>query len=367
MTEVRTRDEALAAIDAGLARWAGAATDVLAQAMAAAGGAQAAAEAEAVGRSRRVAELADLLASLGPEEKLRPVAAADLAAARESLAAARQAVTRLADVAARTAALQRSQAANTAGFVAAARGDLALRGGELGAYRGASDRTGGLAGPGAGSAVAPGPLSGTAGAAWLAGNGLSDLDVAQAAFADNPVTGAFGRGDVTRADYRWALSTWDETVRPGLEQGLTRDDFAARDAARGAPPLRRTADVYDMFLGSDPIRVERRRDGSVVVLNGRHRIQIAGELGITRLPAELVRLMAAALDPAVTALADAVRALERTLGETRAGWDDSARRAFDSRHALVVVGDAMQSLAELRRLATDVTAAIRLLDNSAHP
>jgi hypothetical protein len=77
--------------------------------------------------------------------------------------------------------------------------------------------------------------------------------------------------------------------------------------------------------------------------------------------------MTASLDPAVTALADAVRVLERTLAETRAGWDDSARRGFDSQHALVVVGDARQSLAELRQLATDLTVAIRLLDSSAQP
>lgn len=77
--------------------------------------------------------------------------------------------------------------------------------------------------------------------------------------------------------------------------------------------------------------------------------------------------MTASLDPAVTALADAVRVLERTLAETRAGWDDSARRGFDSRHAVVVVGDARQSLAELRQLATDLSAAIRLLDSSGQP
>ena len=138
---------------------------------------------------------------------------------------------------------------------------------------------GGLAGPGRGTASAP-PVE-----SWLPGNGLSDLDVAQAGFADNPITGTFGRGGLTRADYRWAVSTWDELVRPGLDRGMTRDDFAARDAASGAPPLRRTADVYDMFLGGDPIRVERRSDGSIAVINGRHRLRIAGELGITRLPA----------------------------------------------------------------------------------
>lgn len=288
MTEVRTRDEAIAAIDAGLARWAAAAADLLARATVTASGARAAAEAEAVRRSRRVTELADLLAMLAAEDKLRPVVAADLARAKESLAAAQRAEARLADVAARTAALQRSQAVNTAGFVEAARADLARRGGELGTYRAAGAGVkavlgaslGGPAGPGGRAASAP-PV-----ASWLPGNGLSDLVVAQAGFADNPVTGTFGRGGLTRADYRWAVSTWDELVRPGLDRGMTRDDFDARDTASGAPPLRRTADVYDMFLGSDPIRVERRPDGSIAVINGPHRLQVADELGITRLPAK---------------------------------------------------------------------------------
>jgi hypothetical protein len=125
----------------------------------------------------------------------------------------------------------------------------------------------------------------TSSPAWLARSGLADIDVAAADFADNPVTGSFGRGGLTRADYRWAMTTWDQLVRPGLDRGMSRGDFAARDETRAAPPLRRTADVYDMILGSDPIRVERRGDGTLNVINGRHRIEIARELGITQLPA----------------------------------------------------------------------------------
>lgn len=282
MTEVRTRDQALAAIDDGLARWAETAADLLARAMATVGAAQAEAEAEVSRRSRRVTQLTDLLAVLAAEDKLRPVVVADLARAKESLAAAQRASAKLTEVAARTAALQRSHAVNTTGFVEAARANLALRGAELGAYRAAgAGLSGRLDGPtrAGGGGLQPGA------APWLAGNKLTDLEVAQASFADNPITGKFGRGGLTRADYRWAVSTWDEVVRPGLDRGMTRDDFAARDTAGGAPPLRRTADVYDMFLGSDPIRVERRPDGSISVINGRHRLQVAGELGITRLPA----------------------------------------------------------------------------------
>jgi hypothetical protein len=83
------------------------------------------------------------------------------------------------------------------------------------------------------------------------------------------------------------VTTWDQAVRPGLDRGMSRDDFAARDAARGATSPRRTVDVYDMFLGTDPIRVECRSDGTLNVINGLHRITVAQELGITHLPASV--------------------------------------------------------------------------------
>lgn len=75
--------------------------------------------------------------------------------------------------------------------------------------------------------------------------------------------------------------------------------------------------------------------------------------------------MAATLDPAPAMLAGAVRALERTLNDTRAQWDDVGRRAFDQRHAVVILGDAKQTLAELQQLAGELAAAVRLLAASA--
>lgn len=111
---------------------------------------------------------------------------------------------------------------------------------------------------------------------------LQDLDLSAVDFSDNPITDD-GRGGATMDDYRWAAATWDTKVRPGLESGMTRDDFAAIDAANGYPPLRRLADVHDMFLGSDPIHVSGGE-----VIGGRHRIQAARDVGITHLPARIL-------------------------------------------------------------------------------
>ncbi len=298
MTEIRTRDEALAAVDAAVAQWAEASAEVLARAMASAGAAQSEADAQVSRRARRVSELTDALAVLRDDEPLKAIVAADLARAKESLETGKRAAAGIAGVAARVAALQWSQVRNTQAFAEAARADLVRRGGELGAYRqagvgagtaglvgggGAARMLGGLAlGDAAGSALD----GGTGGASWLADRGFADLDVVLADYSDNPIVGKFGRGGLNRADYRWAVTTWDEVVRPGLDKGMTRDDFAARDAARAARPPRSYAEVYDMFLGQDPIQIDRRPDGTLHVGSGRHRIEIARELGITRLPAK---------------------------------------------------------------------------------
>ena len=83
------------------------------------------------------------------------------------------------------------------------------------------------------------------------------------------------------------MQTWNDTVGPGVAKGMTRDDFAARDLRGDAQPLHKTADVYDMFLGTGRIHVARQTDGSLNIVNGRHRFQVARDLGITSLPGQV--------------------------------------------------------------------------------
>jgi hypothetical protein len=304
MPAISTRDEALAAVGAALAQWTAASGDVLARATAAVRGVRAETEAELSRRARRVAELASLLGSLRADDPRRAAVAYDLARAQADQHAAVQAATRVTGLMERAAALQRSHARNTRSFTEAARADLTRREGQLGAYRAAG--AGGLGGGFAGTPHALGGLAlggaavggaatggsaagGGTGPGWLTSAGLADVSVAEAGFADNPIVGEFGRDGLTRADYRWAVTQWDEVIRPGLDRGMTRDDFAAKDAARDAPPLRRLAFVYDIFLGSEAIVVNRLPDGTIDVTNGRHRLTVARELGVTSLPARWVR------------------------------------------------------------------------------
>lgn len=283
MSEVRTRDEALAAIDRGLAQWATSVSGVLIQASAAGSAAASAADCVVRRLTNAVAAAEMRLASMSAEDDRSPLER-ELAEARRSLEVAMGASRRVEVVLTRVAALQRTDTRHGQVLVEQARSDLARRGGDLGGYRGG--------GGGGDAAVVSAILLVDCGVSEaLAGRGLTVVQVANADLAENPIVGAFGRGDTGRADYRWLVQTWDEVVGPGVGRGMTRDDFVQRDAERGAPPLRRTSDVFDLFLGdANRIRLTRRADGSLEVNNGRHRLAVARELGVASLPAQVIEL-----------------------------------------------------------------------------
>ncbi len=134
-------------------------------------------------------------------------------------------------------------------------------------------------------AGATGSVTGSSG---ISAYGLSAIDLSLVDTADNPIEGEFGRGGVTRADYRWMVETWASVVGPGVESGMNRDDFEALDARRQARPLRRTVDVFDIFT-TDPIAIDHMPSGDHVIRRGRHRIEVAKELRLTSLPGRIDR------------------------------------------------------------------------------
>jgi hypothetical protein len=69
-----------------------------------------------------------------------------------------------------------------------------------------------------------------------------------------------------------------------------------------------------------------------------------------------------AIDSHATALNGALRTLERALADTRSGWDDQARHAFDRRLADPVVAGGRKVADQLSRLAQDLAAAARTLE-----
>jgi hypothetical protein len=116
----------------------------------------------------------------------------------------------------------------------------------------------------------------------LSDRGMELVDVNEVDLAGEPVVD--WRNDTAEADIRWAVQRWDDTVAPGIDRGLTLEDFRAQDAASGAGDRRKLGDVWEMFLGDRRIKVDRRPDGRIDIDGGHHRFQMARQLGIRFLP-----------------------------------------------------------------------------------
>ena len=73
-------------------------------------------------------------------------------------------------------------------------------------------------------------------------------------------------------------------VLPAVQKGATADDFSSLDESLGLTPANGFRRVFDAFLGNkqwnEPIRVEKKGDRYSVV-NGFHRIFVAGKLGLS--------------------------------------------------------------------------------------
>lgn len=272
-------------IDSALQAWSVNVADLLAQSECAACEARAEAEALVRRMANHVAALEVMLSAVDAEGRVR--LQRRLTRAREALDDARRAGARVAQVEASARRLTRDHLSTSSQHVENARAQLAAMALALGDYRSAGAAVRGGGGGILGTATVRKPD------AAIAAAGLIDLDVNSADLEENPVLdddrtqGTFGKGGLSRSDYRWAVQAWHDIVGPGIAAGKTRQDFADRDARSAAQPLRRTADVYDVFLGSDRIRVDKRSDGSLEVVNGRHRLLIARELGINTLPGQV--------------------------------------------------------------------------------
>lgn len=287
MVVVRTRDDAIAAVDLALQRWATEMAGLVVQAQHTASVASDRAQAVVRKCANQVAAIQALLVAASEEQ--RGELQAQLARATDAQERAARASDRVRDVEARVAALGRTLTRATSSQVPEARAQLRAMSSALDGYRAGGMVVGGGPSPsGNGKSSQSGPARKP-----LASAGLTEVNVASADLDENPilddgkVAGTFGKGGLSRADYRWAVQTWNDVVGPGIANGQSRDAFAARDAQSNAVPLRRTAEVYDMFLGSERIRVDRRPDGSLNIINGRHRFQIAQELGIESLPGQV--------------------------------------------------------------------------------
>lgn len=279
--QLRGDDRALEALAAAIRDWQRDAGGLLAQA-----DARLRTQSDAVARTRaqRANHLRALEAALRtcePDSPERDRLMLDVRAAEEALAHATAAEQEMNEIVAEFRMLERQTRASADGGAERAGADLRRRTEAIKDYRAAPvpSSEAGLA-----SGAGPPPVADGA----LAQRGLTEVSLDEIDYSDNPIVDAFTRGGATRGDYRWAVSTWADVVEPAVRDGHDRSYFEARDAERGASGWRQTANVYDMFLGSDPIALSRRPDGTLDPVGGRHRIAIARELGLKHLPARLL-------------------------------------------------------------------------------
>lgn len=120
----------------------------------------------------------------------------------------------------------------------------------------------------------------------LADRGMALIPTDQCSFTNNPIT---SWAKTAKSDIMWACETWETKIAPAFAGGVDREAWEAKDRDNGVEPvsMRRSAGVWDTFLGNDPIVVRPQADGSFYVENGRHRVQAFQELGIKHLPARI--------------------------------------------------------------------------------
>lgn len=278
MVGTSTRPEAVSELRSALGVWATTATGIATQANAAATALTVEAEAAVRARATRKAALEAALRAAKNEDRAR--LAREVQLATTSLEDARRALQHATEAAREAQNLQRRIDESTSSRVPRASQTLARKLQALSDYQAESVPS---------STGTPAATGAATSSHDFGVPGIVNVAIAHAHFEDNPITDGYhreGRGNIS--DYRWAVETWETVVRPGVLAGKTREDFERRDNEQGRyTGYRRTAGVYDMFLGSDSIHFTRRSDGTLDVPSGRHRVQIAQQLGLTHLPGVL--------------------------------------------------------------------------------
>lgn len=120
-------------------------------------------------------------------------------------------------------------------------------------------------------------------------DGLTWVSLDEIDTSDRPASElSFDKG-YSPDDLSWATEAFRDVVAPGVNRGLTIEDFRAMDTAQGLSGTRSYAKTYEGFLGGGQIKLDRAPGGRLAPVSGYHRIWLARRLGLTHLPARLPR------------------------------------------------------------------------------
>ena len=115
------------------------------------------------------------------------------------------------------------------------------------------------------------------------------------ALDDHPLEGAeaFGpglraKGGVTYEQMERSMRILQEQIMPGLRIGANRETFEDADQRAGRQSPDTLGNYFSVYLdGNDTIGLSRRADGRYDISSGRHRIQVACDMGYFAVPARL--------------------------------------------------------------------------------
>ena len=117
-------------------------------------------------------------------------------------------------------------------------------------------------------------------------HGIVDVPVADLPWPEN-VNGSedFNPNKLSYEDAHQATKRYED-MKPLIDRGYKGEDFSQFDKDQGLPYSEGQRRVYDLFHGSQPIKVGKI-DEQYFIDGGNHRVYMAKKLGLKRIPARL--------------------------------------------------------------------------------
>lgn len=115
-------------------------------------------------------------------------------------------------------------------------------------------------------------------------NRIQDVPVSQLPWPE----GVNGPQDFEKISHQDAVHVTNELqkMKPLIEEGYGAEDFGQLDKANGVDYLTGQQRIFELFYGSDPIRVYKYGE-QYSIDKGRHRVYVAKELGLETIPAQV--------------------------------------------------------------------------------